>query len=239
MSRQMIFGKLHDYRQVCHMLVTKGEEEAYRCFLEQAACLEEEAEQKQCLLRRTMLVSLNRGIYNFILFTRDQSLAHLCFSNMRHSGQCGTREAFEQAARKILRGYGEELQASRGDMGESLGAVCAYISDHLQEPLTLEEVAERTYMSRSQLCRLFRTQMGESFSAYVRNKRVERAKDLLAAGYGNMTQVAERCGFSSSAYFSTCFRQVVGCSPREFRCLEKKKEWAEGEDVHRKNTIYK
>ena len=48
-------------------------------------------------------------------------------------------------------------------------------------------------------------------------KRVEKAKSLLLDPQNNVSQVAERCGFSEATYFARVFRMIAGYSPSEYR----------------------
>ena len=53
-------------------------------------------------------------------------------------------------------------------------------------------------------------------AAYCRERRVERARELIREGRMSMTAIAAATGFSSVHYFSRTFRALVGMSPREY-----------------------
>jgi AraC-like DNA-binding protein len=76
--------------------------------------------------------------------------------------------------------------------------------------------ANRLFISRSTLHRLVKAEMGKSPQDYVRFIRVEAAKVLLKQGY-TITETAEKCGFSQTAYFSRLFKQATGVTPSEWR----------------------
>ena len=208
---------LYDYRRLCQVLFTDGAKAAICTFKEQAAFLENCAPKERPLLGRTMLVSLNRSLYNFILFTQNLSLAGCCFDNMCEACHCKSYDEFLEASARIICSYAKKLQTSSKRSSRQLDIVCSYIKEHLQETLTLEHVARHTYLSRSQICRLFRSEKNESFSQYVCQERVLRAKMLLASGEYSITQTAQLCGFSSSAYFSKIFKGHTGYSPKDYR----------------------
>jgi AraC-like DNA-binding protein len=90
----------------------------------------------------------------------------------------------------------------------------------LAEPdLTLGRVAEAEGVSPRYLQKLFAGE-GESFTHYIRLRRLERCKlDLLSPRYGDqsISSICFRWGFNGSAHFSRAFRQEYGVSPREFR----------------------
>ena len=59
--------------------------------------------------------------------------------------------------------------------------------------------------------------MGLNFSAYIRNYRIGKAKQLLVSGNMKVYEVAEEVGYQDSKYFSRVFRQVTGQKPDEYR----------------------
>ena len=85
------------------------------------------------------------------------------------------------------------------------------------EPLNLDDMAAVAGFSRYHFAREFRVVFGETPRAYLSRRRVERAKDLLAHANLTVTEVCMVVGFSSLGSFSRRFRELVGCSPSEFR----------------------
>ena len=86
--------------------------------------------------------------------------------------------------------------------------------------MSVGELAERLYTSRSRLCATFKTETGESVGAYVRRQRTERACELLADDALSVAQVAERLGYPQQAAFAQAFRQVTGLSPTAWRAAK-------------------
>jgi AraC-like DNA-binding protein len=70
-------------------------------------------------------------------------------------------------------------------------------------------------MSRSQLHRKLKALTNQSPNQIIRGMRLLRAKELLEKKAGNASEVAFMVGFSSLAYFSTCYRDKFGVSPSE------------------------
>lgn len=83
------------------------------------------------------------------------------------------------------------------------------------EHFSVEDLAGAVGMSRSQLHRKLTALAGLSPVEIIRKMRLERARDLLAQGAGNVSEVAYRVGFSSASYFSTCFSEHFGVAPGE------------------------
>ena len=85
------------------------------------------------------------------------------------------------------------------------------------EPLDLEALAAVARLSKFHFHRLFTATYGVSPRAYVSERRVERAQDLLRATNLTVTEVCHAVGFSSLGSFSSRFREIVGESPSEFQ----------------------
>jgi AraC-like DNA-binding protein len=88
---------------------------------------------------------------------------------------------------------------------------------HYAEPLDLEQLAAVAAISKWHFHRLFQATYGLSPAAYVSERRVERAQDLLRATNLTVTEVCHAVGFSSLGSFSSRFRELVGETPSEFQ----------------------
>jgi AraC-like DNA-binding protein len=95
-----------------------------------------------------------------------------------------------------------------------------YVRSHLASQLDGESVAEALGVSRKTLCTRFRNETGETFAAYVRRLRVERARRLLDTTDYSIAQIAYRTGFSSQSHLQTAFKNATGYTPREWRMRE-------------------
>jgi len=89
--------------------------------------------------------------------------------------------------------------------------------DRVGEPWTLGLMAERLGLGRTRFAHHCRKLTNLAPMAYLQHLRVELAKLQLATTAKSMTEIALDCGFGSSAYFSSVFRAVVQCTPREYR----------------------
>lgn len=96
-----------------------------------------------------------------------------------------------------------------------VGQVIAYIGNHYQENLTLEDLAKQFYVSKFYLSHEFRARVGVSIHRYIIFRRLLQARDLMTAGVGP-GQVFGSCGFGDYANFYRAFKAEYGISPREF-----------------------
>ena len=88
---------------------------------------------------------------------------------------------------------------------------------HYTEPLDLAQLAAVAGISKYHFQRLFRATYGRSPAAYLTERRIERAQDLLRATNLTVTEVCHAVGFSSLGSFSSRFRELVGETPSEFQ----------------------
>jgi AraC-like DNA-binding protein len=88
---------------------------------------------------------------------------------------------------------------------------------HFAEPLDLEQLASVAAISKYHFQRLFTATYGLSPAAYLSERRIERAQDLLRSTNLTVTEVCMAVGFASLGSFTTRFRDVVGETPGEFQ----------------------
>ena len=90
--------------------------------------------------------------------------------------------------------------------------VLSYINENLGKELSVEQLAERVYLSKYHFMRLFKAQTGSSVHAYVRQKRLLHAARLIRAGMPAAKAAAES-GFGDYSAFHRAFRESFGISP--------------------------
>ena len=100
-----------------------------------------------------------------------------------------------------------------------VGEVLSHVERHYGDRITVDELCEIADMSESSLARTFHSVVGGPPMDYVIRVRGGKAAGLLRQDGMRVTDVALRCGFSDSNYFSRQFRRVMGHSPREHRQL--------------------
>lgn len=91
-----------------------------------------------------------------------------------------------------------------------------YVMEHYKERITLSQTAEALGMSQGYLSTAFKKQAGESFTSYVSEIKIEKAKELIGSRQYMMYEVSDLLGFDTPFYFSKVFKKVTGMSPKEF-----------------------
>lgn len=107
--------------------------------------------------------------------------------------------------------------APAGGDTSRIKAMLQYIEAHFAEPITLAEIASAARIGAREASRCFRRQLDTTAFEYLLTLRIDRACELLRGSDLAVTEVATRCGFSSSSYFSKVFRERMGATPREYR----------------------
>lgn len=92
-----------------------------------------------------------------------------------------------------------------------------YIERHLQEDLSLQQLAARFFLSREYVSRRFRQETGVTLSEYVERHRMEHATKLLANRTYKVADIAEMVGYTDEKYFSKVFKKHTGLSPQQYR----------------------
>lgn len=101
--------------------------------------------------------------------------------------------------------------------GGSIRAIDQYLDDHLEDPLSLNDLADYAAMTRHQFSRRFKNATGVSPFQYVIAKRVKRARDLLARGKESIAEVAYATGFSSQSHLTETFKRHFGVTPGAYK----------------------
>lgn len=92
-----------------------------------------------------------------------------------------------------------------------------YLHAHYAEKLTLEQLSESFYISCTYLCRLFKQTTGFTIIEYLNYIRIKESQRLLRNTNHKVTTIAEYTGFDSIAHFGRVFKQIVKCSPLQYR----------------------
>lgn len=141
------------------------------------------------------------------------------------SGGLGSRLYAESAATflttHLLRHYLARKHTIRDFVGglpkHKLRLAIAYIHEHLEQELSLIEIATVVQMSPYHFSRLFKQSTGLTPHQYVTRYRIEKAKLLLARGELAIADISQEVGFQSQSHFTTIFRRLMGVTPKAYR----------------------
>ena len=101
------------------------------------------------------------------------------------------------------------------------GAARVYIEAHSTERFSLREMAGALFVNGSYLLRTFKRHTGMTPLYYHHQVRCQKAKELLVQTNRSISEIGEAVGFVSSSHFTHIFRKTEGCTPSEYRVLNK------------------
>lgn len=149
--------------------------------------------------------SLRLGVFDYLLkpIGRDdmRSLVDRLYAHLQQKQKAQARS--EKAAPQVAH--------------ESLSRVLAYIQARYEQPLSLREIADVHFISETYICDLFRKYLDKTFSGYLQEVRMDRARFLLESTQHTISQIAALVGYADMAYFCRVFRRSTGHSPTQYR----------------------
>jgi AraC-like DNA-binding protein len=104
--------------------------------------------------------------------------------------------------------------AARESASNPVSAIIAYVREHIAEPMTVSDLAERALMSPSAFSHLFRDVTGKSPYQFVKEMRLNRAHELLIENDCTVTQISQAVGYNTTSHFINEFRDRYGMTPR-------------------------
>ena len=114
---------------------------------------------------------------------------------------------------RAMEGVGEEPMREKTDL---LDELLIYVSEHLQEKITVRDTARKLHVSESTVTHLCSKRLGLSFYRYVTQQRLDKARQLMLKNE-DLSSVAEKAGFCDYTAFFRAFKQEYGLSPSEYR----------------------
>jgi two-component system response regulator YesN len=129
-----------------------------------------------------------------------------------------TLEQFEQLLHGILDYYSGEIRKSQAvNQPFEVGDIKTYIDNHYFEEIKISMFADKYFLSREYLMKLFKQQFGFGIHEYVQKVRMDKAKELLDDSSLKIQDISEMLGYKDKNYFSKAFRNYYSLSPSEYR----------------------
>jgi len=122
----------------------------------------------------------------------------------------------ERACARVQEGIAALRAATRGELYRRCLIGHAYIDALFETDISLGDIAKAAGLSRAHFLRCFSACFGQSPYQALRQRRLQRAGELLRAGRGTVTEVALAVGYSNFSAFARAFKSVYGVSPSFF-----------------------
>ena len=114
----------------------------------------------------------------------------------------------------------QEARSSERDT-ERMKQMLQFIYEHYYEPIGLEDIARAAGISTRECSRCFRREISRPPVRFLIEYRAQMAAMMLSRTGSPISSIAEKCGFVSDSYFGKIFRDIYGCTPREYRRKER------------------
>ncbi len=119
------------------------------------------------------------------------------------------------------RGQEDAVPALERETARRLDEIRWYMEEHLDEPLTISLMSRRACLSATTFKEGFRRLYGLPVHTWLRQRRMERAAELLRGSSLSVLGVAQSVGYGSASQFSAAFRRQYGMTPAMYRKMSK------------------
>lgn len=151
------------------------------------------------------------GIYNH--YPASSTASQLLKNLLREGGTLATITAnLILLLQHLCVEFGQKPQLEKAKSSVEY-QIIGHINRHLDEDLSINELCERYFLSRAQLCRRFKKATGTSIGKYITAKRLIQARQLILQGQ-KPTDVYTACGYGDYATFYRAYKSYFGHSPK-------------------------
>lgn len=121
-----------------------------------------------------------------------------------------------------------EINTYVGDRYENyhgvIKKVIEYIFANKEQRPSLSDLARYCYVSESYISHLFAKEVGESYSSFITNLRINWAKSMLETDDASVTEISEKLGYNETSYFIKVFKKQVGVTPLAYKNILRSKK---------------
>jgi AraC-like DNA-binding protein len=116
----------------------------------------------------------------------------------------------------------QNLNATNGfyinaNSNNPLAYIVGYIKENLAQAISVEELSNKAYMSKSTFYRIFKRELGLSPQEFILNEKIKQAKKLLVNPNNKIASICSETGFQDVNYFTRLFKKIEGITPHQFR----------------------
>lgn len=123
----------------------------------------------------------------------------------------------EETLGRVFMSLVAEYKRLGGGRGDSIERTLTYIREHLDQSLTLSQVAASVHMNPNYFSKLFKQETGKTYIEFVTEARMEWAAKLLRETPAKVSEVARRVGYEDMKHFNHLFKRHLGVTPSQFR----------------------
>jgi len=153
-----------------------------------------------------------KEMYKDMNFSSDK-----CADAIEKLYQCGTVQEIIDILEQNIQLYEDTMFSGQSSARSDVEKVKSYIYEHYADELSVEILGKGVYLSPGYMSYIFKKETGEGLTHFIREFRLEKAKELLRATNKKIVQICKETGFTNASYFCKSFREYYGCSPEKFR----------------------
>ncbi len=130
---------------------------------------------------------------------------------------CGNFTDLEALIWQVTEDVENLFQAGEDSPKRTIALVEQYIKEHYDQLLSLDLLAEKAFRTPHYLSSIFIQEKGIGINKYIKNIRMEKARELLKNTNMKISDICERVGYGSVSYFCRSFRNEYGVTPEQYR----------------------
>lgn len=161
--------------------------------------------------------SQNKGVRFLVKAETEEAIVHCVKDAVQEIQERKYQEKMLEIARRQLESSRYLVQETDNPPDGWLERVCQYIQAHIEDDISVSSVADAFHFHPTHLSRVFRNASGVTLSAYLLQKKLERAKYYLLQTDLSIQEISGRLGYQSTQAFDRVFKRETGMKPLEFR----------------------
>ncbi len=143
-----------------------------------------------------------------------------------------SEKEIEECHNKMVMDYTKRMNMLKQNaaLSRPISECINYIYAHIKERITIEDLASACGNSTSYISRLFKQEMNMSASDYIRQVKIDKAKNLLRFSEYSMVEISSYLAFSSQSHFIKLFKEETGMTPKRYRSMYYGTHWKGNDD---------
>ena len=211
---ELYYPKSQERRIIDLIMAGKYEamNEALTTFLDSLYLLDQDI-CKVAILLRNLLLNVSKELY--CAFPALESIEELKIDDFSNSDSVNEIKFCFLECIKSMLNIISKYELHHAD--SLVKKTCLYVINHVEEDITLENIAEEVQFSKNYIGKLFKEKTGTNFIDYVTKVKMEYAKHLLKTGNLRNYEISDKLGYCTPDYFYRLFKGYTGYTPVEFK----------------------
>lgn len=170
-----------------------------------------------CLVKRLLEINPGRQLKEYDPLDYDNSSTLM--QNIRQNLCLQPNEIFETRGilLQLLSGFLKDAVPAHNITDQRIKMSVRYIRKNLYKEIDLDTLAKMCYLSKDHFIRLFNEEVKTTPIKYINQKKIERAQLMLLTKSCPIKDIAYALAFNDVSYFNRLFKQLVGCTPTEYK----------------------